>query len=131
MAEFHPRFMVLEMNPKRTSDINSEIIEKYLQKSENDLYVELIPEHLREEMYDERGLVIRGKQIFRSTIERVKSTICPEYRARQDTISNSADLVALLIDSLTAVAGNIPVLTIATLIAKTGIGEICADRDKP
>lgn len=106
---------------------NTEEIKSYLQKSEHDLYVELVPSHLREEMYDEQGLELRGKKIFKQTLGKVRSSICPSYKAQQERITNSAELVALLADLLVGIVSNVPVLTIATLIVKIGIDEICAE----
>lgn len=111
---------------------SEEQIPEYLAKGEEDLFILLVPEIEKEQLYSRNGIVARGKVIFRTTFEKVKGNVCGAYHERPSTIDGSIDLVTLVATTLMATGQiiSIPILPFATLIVKIGLSELCRESEQ-
>ena len=96
-------------------------------KSENDLFAMLVPQNERGELHSFDGMAARGRVIFRSAFAEVKQSVCGLYKSQGSSVGNEIDLISLVAG---AIAGSItiaaiPVIPLATLIVKIGLGRLC------
>ena len=99
-----------------------------LTRSQDDLLISLVPEHLDGRLYSRGGLIAHGRQILRTAIAQVRGPICLAYRTNKDSVRDSVDAAVLIVPIIAASAIGVPVLSLAALIAKIGIAQLCRDR---
>ncbi|HEX9173960.1 MAG TPA: hypothetical protein VF861_15010 [Telluria sp.] len=102
-----------------------------LAQSEEELFVQLVPEDERQELYSQEGIIARGRLIFRSLFMSCRDRICELY-AHSDAKRDEVELLKLVAGVLIskAVVTSVPVIPAAALAVKIGLAQLCKQPEK-
>ncbi len=100
---------------------------RLLATDEQELFAALVPVVDQEELHSFNDVVARGRQIFRRAFLDTRDVVCPVYQKHR-LDSDESDLALLIAGSLVGqtVLGGIPVVPLAALMVKIGLGKLCA-----
>jgi hypothetical protein len=112
-----------------SDDVTLAEIRRHVAMDTNDLYALIVPDAVRAQGFSRGGLVAHGQAIFRERLDQARAAVCPAYQRRKSTISDEVQAAALVATALVGapVAAGLPFIAMAALMAKIGLGRLCAE----
>lgn len=99
----------------------------------DELFAALVPDAERAELHSFGGTVARGRIIFRHAFLQVRDVVCPIYERTGRGSGDEIQLITLIVGSLVGqvALGGIPLVPLAALMVKIGLGKLCATQAAP
>lgn len=81
--------------------------------------------------FDENEYIKLGKEWFKENQEKIQNILCTEEKLELlNPNTNNKQLIYLVMDTLSSISMNIPVLTLSALIVKIGLQKFCSSIPK-